>query len=314
MKNRTISLIICVVLMLTMLTACAGTSNTAPTKKTIIATTFAAYDWAKNIAKGTDTFDIKYLVDSNVDMHSYSPSADDIIEYMNADLVLCIGGESEEWLEDIQLDDNKVCKLIDAADKKEEVEIEGAQETEEEHEEGEIEYDEHIWLSVKNAERCINEIHSRLTLLDNQNEAAYTKNTEEYMNKLAELDGKYTAVVEQGRLKTLLFGDRFPFRYMADDYGLTYYAAFSGCAAEAEASFETIKFLADKIDELGLHAICTISPDHVLANAIKNNTKLHTQKIVEFNSMQSISNKEADGQSYLDIMQENLYSLRDALE
>ncbi len=321
MKNKFILILVSIVSMLLFVTGCENSvanisTSSSSDKKTVIATTYSVYDWAKFIAEGTDNLEIKYLVDSNVDLHSYQPSAEDIVAYKSADLVLCIGGESEEWLEDIGLDDSKVCSLMDVVDKREEEIIEGMQIEEEggEDEEEGPEYDEHIWLSLKNAEKCVKEISDRFSALDISNGLMYQNNCNEYVSELILLDKQYEDVVKASACHTLLFGDRFPFRYMVDDYGLDYYAAFIGCSAESEANFETIAFLAKKIDELGLNAVCVISSDHDIANSIISTTESKNQEIVEFDSMQSISNKEADSKSYIDIMKNNLNSLKEALE
>ena len=132
-----------------------------------------------------------------------------------------------------------------------------AEEEEESEDEG-PEYDEHVWLSLKNAQICCDAICEKLCETDADNAEAYRSNTKEYNKKLSDLDGQYKSAVDGAKYNTLLFGDRFPFRYMTDDYGLDYYAAFAGCSAETEASFETIVFLSKKTDELKLPAIMTI--------------------------------------------------------
>ncbi|MBO7630925.1 MAG: zinc ABC transporter substrate-binding protein, partial [Lachnospiraceae bacterium] len=183
------------------------------------------------------------------------------------------------------------------------------------HEEG-PEYDEHVWLSLRNASVLVKSFSDALQKLDPENADTYRKNTEDYVAKLNALDEQYKAAVSEASVKTLMFGDRFPFRYMTDDYNLKYYAAFVGCSAESEASFETIAFLAEKADELSLRNVITIEgTDHRIAETIIRNTKTKDQKILELDSLQSA--KAADiknGLTYLSVMEKNLNVLKEALK
>ncbi len=203
---------------------------------------------------------------------------------------------------------------------KEEELAEGMQEEEEEHdhdhdEEG-PEYDEHVWLSLKNASVLVQSISDALGKIDPDNADKYSSNASAYNEKLDELDSKYQAAISDAPVNTVLFGDRFPFRYLTDDYGLDYYAAFVGCSAETEASFETITFLAKKLDELGLKAVLTIEgSDHRIAETIIQNTNEKNQQILTMDSMQSTTSKDvAGGSTYLSIMEKNLSVLTEALK
>lgn len=270
--------------------------------------------------------DVVMLLNSGADLHSYQPTADDIMKISTSDVFIYIGGESDEWVEDaLSTAANKnmiVLNLLDILgdDAKEEELVEGMQETEhdheheEEHEEGE--YDEHIWLSLRNAEVLVNSISKVLQSADQEHAADYEKNTAAYVGQLNELDQKYKDAVSASSYDTLLFGDRFPFRYLTADYGLSYYAAFAGCSAETEASFETVVFLAKKMDELDLHAIIALeSSDQKLAETIIRNTESKDQKVLVMDSMQSATLKDAaNGITYLSIMEKNLEVLRQALE
>ena len=185
------------------------------------------------------------------------------------------------------------------------------------HEDGEEkEYDEHIWLSLKNASKCVESIAEAVSEADPDNSSVYRKNADEYISRINALDAEYQSAVAAAPVKTLLFGDRFPFRYMTDDYGLTYYAAFVGCSAETEASFETITFLADKVDALSLDSVITIEgSDHRIADTVVNSTKKRNQKVLSLNSMQSVTSKDIEnGADYIGIMKENLETLKDALK
>ena len=205
--------------------------------------------------------------------------------------------------------------IIGDAAKEEEVK-EGMQaEEEKEEESGEAEYDEHVWLSLRKASALVNAIEKKLEGLDKANAETYQANADAYSQKLTALDQEYRKAVKNARVKTLLFGDRFPFRYLVDDYGLDYYAAFVGCSAETEASFETITFLARKVDELGLSSVLTIEgKDHSIAETIVRNTQKKNQKVLTMDSMQSTTGKDVEeGAEYIRIMEDNLNVLKKAL-
>ena len=181
--------------------------------------------------------------------------------------------------------------------------------------EHEVEYDEHVWLSLRNAETLTQTITNVLCELDSANAPVYQENAANYIAKLNDLDNQYKDAVANGQRTTILFTDRFPFRYLADDYGLTYYAAFVGCSAETEASFETIAFLAKKVDELKLPVVLTIEGDnHSIAETVVSSTQAKNQAILTMNSIQSVTAADVEnGENYLDIMAENLNVLKEAL-
>ena len=182
------------------------------------------------------------------------------------------------------------------------------------HDHGE-EKDEHVWLSLKNAKTLVGAIADALQELDPDNKDTYAANASAYIEKLSALDGAYQSAVDGAARKTVLFGDRFPFRYLVDDYGLSYYAAFAGCSAESEASFETVSFLAKKVDELKLPCVLTIEgKNHKIAETIVENTAEKNQKILTMDSMQSTTSKDvANGATYLSVMENNLSVLKEAL-
>ena len=195
-------------------------------------------------------------------------------------------------------------------------EEEGGQNEDHEHEEDEIEYDEHVWLSLKNAAVLVENISEGVQRLDPDNADLYKKNTASYIEQLSALDQEYQAAVSNASITTLLFGDRFPFRYLTDDYGLSYYAAFAGCSAETEAGFETITFLAQKVDALSLPAVMTIEgTDHRIAETIVQNTQAKDRKILTMDSMQATTAEDVEnGTTYLSVMENNLSVLKDALK
>ncbi len=309
----------------TSLSGCAsGEASKAPDDRLEIVTTiFPEYDWVNNIiGDNPGNADVTLLLKNGVDLHSYQPTTTDILKISGCDLFIYVGGESDGWVEDVVSQpvnkDMIAINLMDVLSDtiREEEMAEGMQEEEEEEEEeGEIEYDEHVWLSLKNAKTCSEEISKALQTLDPQNANVYKANADEYIGKLDALDQKYSSTIEAAPLKTLLFGDRFPFRYMTDEYGLTYYAAFAGCSAETEASFETVTFLSQKMDELSLPVILTIDgSDKKLAETIIGNTKAKNQKILTLDSMQSVRDEDIEsGTTYLSVMEEDLSVLKEAL-
>ena len=286
----------------------------------IVTTIFPIYDWVRQII-GEQDADVTMLMDSGVDLHNFQPTAQDILTIAQCDLFIFVGGESDEWTEDVlntvQNESMTVINLLDALgdDVKEEEIVEGMEAEEEEGEEEEAESDEHVWLSLRNAEKLVKVIAETLAEIDAEKAEPYRVNAESYIEKLQALDAQYAETVDAAAYKTILFGDRFPFRYLADDYGLTYYAAFAGCSAETEASFQTILFLAQKLDELGLPAVLTIeNPKTRIAETVVNATQNKNQKILSLNSMQGVTAQEVkDGAAYLSLMESNLIVLRDAL-
>ena len=187
----------------------------------------------------------------------------------------------------------------------------------EEHEHGEeIEYDEHVWLSLKNAQTLVSAITDSLKVIDSANADIYQANCDQYNAKLAALDKDYENAVAKASQNTILFGDRFPFRYLADDYALDYYAAFVGCSAETEASFETVIFLAEKVDELGLkHVLVIENSDQKIAETVVQSTKSKDQEILVLNSLQSVTTEDMEnGVTYFSVMQDNLEVLTKALD
>lgn len=304
------------------LSGCAPQDDSAASNKlNIVTTIFPAYDWVREIlGDETDRAEITTLLDSGVDLHSYQPTVDDIVKISDCDLFLYVGGESDGWVDDALKNapnkDRKVIRLLDVLgdSAKAEETVAGMQEEEQDHEE-EAEYDEHIWLSLKNAQVLVAAISEALQQTDPARKDTYAANAAAYVEKLSALDGEYRAAVDSGKYKTLLFGDRFPFRYLADDYGLDYYAAFPGCSAETEASFETVSFLAGKMDALGLPCVLTIEgTQHKIAETVVQNTAQKNQQILTMDSMQAVTaNDASSGVSYLSIMEKNLSVLKKAL-
>lgn len=321
--KKTITVFICLTMLLSLFSGCAKTEFPAKTEKklSVVTTIFPEYDWMMQLLgeRSTDV-EVTLLLDSGVDLHSFQPSAKDMVTISNCDLFVYVGGESDKWVEPALAGAaNKNMVVINLMEvlgervKEEEI-VEGMDAHEEEAEE-EPEYDEHVWLSLRNAGIVCRELRDALISLDEENKDVYTANAEAYLERLDALDKQYRQVVDAANVKNLLFGDRFPFRYLTDDYGLSYYAAFPGCSAETEASFETIVFLANKLKEENLpHVMVLEGSDGKIAKTIIEAAGMPEVSTLAMNSMQSCTGRDiAQGTTYLSIMEQNLVVLRQAL-
>ncbi|MCL2083330.1 MAG: metal ABC transporter substrate-binding protein [Oscillospiraceae bacterium] len=297
----------------------------------IVCTIFPQYDWTRQIlGDRASSTELTLLLDSKVDLHSYQPTIDDILKISAADLFIYTGGESDAWVE-AALRENSAnpdmitvnlmeilgdrAKLNTAIEGMEDDHDDDDDDDDDDHDDDDDEhYDEHIWLSLKNAGVFCDAITEAISSLDSVNTEEYKKNAHTYMGKLEALDAEYKEVADNAQVKTLLFGDRFPFRYLCDDYGLDYYAAFSGCSAETEASFETIAFLAKKVDELNLTTVMvTESYNTKVAETILKSTADKNEQILTLDAIQSVILSETDNKTYLSIMESNLNVLKEAL-
>ena len=308
------------------LMAGCGTASKSSSKKSgkisVVTTIFPEYDWVREIVGENDNVEITMLLDKGVDLHSYQPSVKDIATVGACDVFVYVGGESDGWVDNALAEasnkDMKVINLVDVLGDEAKVEeiVEGM-ENNHDHEdaEEEEEIDEHVWLSLKNAAVICSEISSVLGEVDKEHKSDYEKNYKAYQEKLTSLDQKYESAVSEASLDTVLFGDRFPFRYLMDDYKIHYFAAFTGCSAESEASFETITFLAGKVDELGLKSILKIeSSTDEIAKTILENTESKAQEILTMDSMQATTSSDVKkGATYLSVMEKNLEVLKKAL-
>lgn len=299
------------------------------TELTIVSTIFPEYDWMVNLTAGAPVKN-ELLISNGVDLHSYQASVQDIIKIAESDMFIYVGGESDFWVDDVLENHKNVkgVKLLELIkdDVKEEEVVEGMQAEEEEDEdaeehhhedeEDEVEYDEHVWLSVRLANKLCAALTEKLVELDPANESLYRANYAKYSAELTSLDKEYESVINEGNRKTVLFADRFPFRYMTDDYGLNYYAAFVGCSAETAASFETMAFLTQKVDELKLPVILVLEKsDCKIADTVIENTNAKDQKVMEMDSIQSVTVADMSaGKTYLSSMKKNLETLKEALK
>ncbi|MBQ6355762.1 MAG: zinc ABC transporter substrate-binding protein [Solobacterium sp.] len=306
------------------LAGCAKTETPAETPQdkplTIVATTFPLYDWTRTLlGNQLENTDLTLLLNKGADLHNYQPTADDIMKISDCDVFIYVGGESDEWVEDALKSavnpDMTVISLLEVLGDSAyaEEESEGMQAEDHEHEEEEEEYDEHVWLSLRNAEVFCRAITDVLKEKAPDHAEEYENNLAAYTGELKALDEAYAEVTGTAAKHVLLFGDRFPFRYLTEDYGLEYYAAFAGCSAETEASFETVRFLAEKVSELELdHVMVIESGDGKIARTIIDNSGRDAD-VLSLDSMQSVTGEQAAEKTYLSIMKENLEVLKTAL-
>ena len=319
----------------------------------VVATSFYEYDWIRQIlGDNQDKIDLTLLLDNGVDLHSYEPSVEDISKITSAALFIHTGGDSDSWVDDVlEQTDRDEFRNIDVMEYlgdsvKKEVMVEGMQGGghDHDHEDCDVEdhdhedcddedhdhdhedhdhedcdeeghADEHIWLSLKNAIKICDVIEEELSEIDPDNASIYEENKENYINSLVELDEKYAQTVKDATRDTVIFADRFPFLYMMQDYGINYYAAFQGCSAETEASFETVAFLSDKVKELSANNVIVLDNGLAeLGQTIINNSGNSECEILTINAMESITGEDIEnGVTYLTIMEENLEILKTAL-
>ena len=350
MKHRHLKSIgIALVLCLSLLSGCAKPVQMADKDENVIlCTTFAAYDWVREILGDTDTFTCRMLVDNGVDLHSYQPSAQDIMKIANCRMLVYVGGESDTWVSDALVESGNenivAISLLDLVGNRalNEVELEGVEEhhhhdhDDEDHDheaepadhaEGEADntdgqnaaeddhYDEHVWLSLKNAIVCTETLADAITELDSDNAKQYVTNAKTYTGKLEALDDDYQTMRDAAKQTTILVGDRFPFLYLAEDYDIHYFAAYSGCSADVEASVHTVTYLAEKLQEYKLQAIYVVdNGTDSLANTIAESAEMQP-KILHLSSMQSVTKDDIEkGCTYLSYMEENLQMLKQGLQ
>lgn len=368
MRKRTGRAVLVAVLAVALLTGCAGgTVKTEPTDRdrlNVVTTIFPQYDFVRQIAGGNVS--LKMLLKPGEETHSYEPTPQDIIAIQKADLFIYVGGENDEWVEDIldspEMEHVRRIRLVDCVDTTlEEEHKEGMQEerghkhpdeeykeglkeesgdahpddeytsaqdtnesadrhvsthtageTEEEHNEHVHTMDEHVWTSPENAVEIVDKITETLCGLDSEHAVEYRTNQKAYDSRLEELDGEYRRTVAQANRHTLLFGDRFPFRYFVAEYGLDYYAAFSGCASDTEPSAATMAFLINKVREEQIPVVLKmeLSNDNI-AKAIAEATGAEVRV---FYSSHNISAEQFEaGVTYLDLMKKNVETLKEAL-
>ena len=310
--KRALSLALALV-MLFSLAACSGAARRARVQ--IVTTCFPIYDWTRNIVGGTSGVEITWLMDSGVDPHSFQPTVKDLTLVSDADIFVYVGGESDAWADDAAAEmknpDAKVVSLLPQLDTAlTEEAVPGAEPEDEEP--GALA--EHIWMSLRAAQLCVTMICDALCAVDSENAETYTENAEHYCDALHELDHDYASAISESKLDTILVADRFPFRYLAEDYDLNYYAAFAGCSAETEASFQTVLGLSQKADELGLPVVLvTENGTGDIAEAVSEGSETEPP-VRTLDSLQSVTAElDAQGVTYLSVMESNLEVLKEAL-
>ena len=308
-------IILCFALCAALLAGCGGTAATSvdtaqPTLR-VVCTVFPIWDWTRSvIGAEAEGVELTLLLGSGVDLHSFQPGVDDMVTLSRCDLLIYVGGESDDWIADALAESvNPNQRALDL------LELLGNEAFTEELREGmqgeaEDAADEHVWLSPRRAALLTCAIADALCELDEAHAARYEANAAAYLEELGGLEADCAALAAADKLP-LLVADRFPFRYLAEDCGLDYYAAFSGCSAETGASFETVAFLAGKADEYALPAICvTESPVSGVAEAVRRACQTAAPEIVTLDSMQSVTRAEAESASYVDMMKSNLEAIK----
>ena len=334
--KRTAAILLVFALIISVSAGCSGPDKHDTDEKLhIVATIFPEYDWVREIiGRDNEDVDLTLIFDTGADLHSYQPTVDDLVSISNSDIFIHVGGISDKWVDDALSNpvnkDMIVINLFDIlGDRLMDTKIVEGMEHHHDHHQEEHDgdtceespefrqkhKDEHVWLSVKNAKIAVSYIAEKIGEADPAHSDIYSANAAAYIKKLDELDGEYQSTVSKASADTLLFADRFPFCYLLNDYNLNYYAAFTGCSAESEASFETVAFLADKVDELGLKYVLTIeNPTHKIAETVIENTETKDQTVLSMNSLQSVTEKDiSEGLTYIDAMEYNLHILEEAL-
>jgi len=291
----------------------SAVTRNADGKLNVTVTNFPPFDFVRQIAK--DKVNLNILLPPGAESHSFEPSPRDIITVQNSSLFIYTGGESDVWVDRIleTLDTSKmiIIKMMVTVDAVEEEIVEGMQEEDEEEGE-ETAYDEHVWTSPQNAILILKAINTALCEADPANADFYRKNTVDYIEELAKLDAAFKEVIIGAKRKTIIFADRFPFRYFADAYGLKYFAAFPGCSTETEPSAATVAFLIDKVKAEKIPVVFHIElSNERMADTICGETGA---KKLLLHACHNISKKDFDaGLGYLDLMRVNVENLKEAL-
>ncbi len=310
--KKTLSITILLAMLCALLSGCGAQSEPEGEGISVVATVFAPYDFARQLVG--ERGEVTLLLPPGSEAHSYEPSPKDIIEIQNCDLFIYVGGVSDAWVSDVLESvggEVRTVTLMDCVELLEEEHVEGMEVDEGEHE-GEIEYDEHVWTSPRNAELICEKIAAALCEVDPEGAEEYGTALESYCAQLDELDAAFTEVVENGVRDTVVFGDRFPLLYFAKAYGLNYYAAWPGCADEAEPSAATVTFLIDKVKAEGIPVVFHIElSNEDMADTICNETGA---KKMLFSACHNVTRAQFDaGVTYLELMWQNVDALREAL-
>lgn len=310
-------ILLCLLFLLSLSFLCACTEKEDDGKINIVCSVFPEYDWTREIVGEADSVTLDLLVENGVDMHSYQPSVSDLVKMAECDLFIYVGGVSDAWAEEALKNNpnpnRRVLRLLDYVSCEDHTCADGLDHSHHHEAEG---YDEHIWLSLPNAAKLTRVIADALEALDGEHAPLYEANAKAYINRIEALHKTYEKAFSALPLKVLLFADRYPFVYLSRDYGITVYAAFSGCSAESEASAATVRTLAEKVDEYGLRALLILedSSDSI-AESVLSASKKKDAAVLTVNSMQSISRADIEaGVRYFSIMEENLSVFLQAMQ
>lgn len=283
-------------------------------KISVVTTIFPYYDFTRSIAG--DKADIKLLLSPGSEPHSYEPSPSDIVAIENCDIFIYNGGESDEWVESvldsIENKNMKVMRMMDYVDLIYEQNFDHDEHEHEENDEHGEEYDEHIWTSIRNAEKLTDAIYDELSSCDFANKEIYAKNRDTYINKLQTLDSEISEIVSNAKRKTVVFGDRFPFLYFVTDYSLEFECAFPGCSSETEPSISTVTHMIDFTRKNQIPVVFYLEfSNGKVAKLISEDTGAKTMR---FSSCHNVTKDEfADGASYISLMEQNAKALKEAL-
>ena len=298
--------VIVAALLLTLLLLCTSCGQESESYD-IVATIFPGYDFARSLAG--DDLSIKQLLPPGAESHSYEVSARDIIAIQKCKIFICVGGESERWVDSIleSMDEKpRVIRMMDCVDVLGEEIKEGMEHdhghSDHDHREGK--YDEHVWTSPKNAALIAQVLRDAMAEEFPELADSVRSNADSYVGKILELDSRFESLFSKKDDTCLIFGDRFPLRYFVERYGIDYYAAFPGCSADSEASASTVAILINKIKEIGAPTVFYIEfSNHVIAESIAESTGVGT---AQFNTCHNVSKKQLDeGATYLSLMEEN---------
>lgn len=311
--KRTAAILIALTLLCLPLAGCGAEAAEETDGISVVATVFAPYDFARQLVG--DRGEVTLLLPPGSEAHSYEPSPKDIIEIQNCDVFIYVGGVSDAWVTDVLEsvgDGVRTVTLMDCVELLEEEHVEGMEIDEHEHDDGEVEYDEHVWTSPRNAKLICEKIAAALSEADPEGEAEYSAALEGYCAELDELDAAFTDVVANGVRNTIVFGDRFPLLYFAKAYGLEYYAAWPGCADEAEPSAATVAFLIDKVNEENIPVVFHIElSNEDMADTICEATG--AEKLL-FSACHNVTRAQfEEGVTYLNLMWQNVDALKEAL-
>lgn len=323
MKKRLISVLLLICLAFSLFSCTANRKE--DDKLTILCTLFPQYDWLRNITEGVEGIELSLIIANGADPHSYQPTATDIMNISNCDVLVYLGGDSDAWLSEAlersgnesitqialsELDGITLCEISASSHSHE-----GHEHSHEGHEHSSV--DEHLYLSLKNASVATNALADALSAKDPENAELYAKNADAYIEKLegmsADFEESLATLDDESRF--ILFADRFPFVYLLSDYDVHYSAAFEGCTTDVDAGFDTVIRLIEEADEHEIKYIAvTESSDKALAETVAFSTKTNIEEIIVLNSMQSVTSVQIkNGADYLSIMQENLNAINKAL-